>query len=207
MSDIPAPPEFDKKQYDARKKYRFSIPELCEMFNTNRSTLLKKLADTEPAPSDGRRSVVYDIGKVAELIDRRNADSDASGFSVDEDGNVLSCENPKQMKEYFQGKEIQQSYLLKKQKYEENDNQLLPADIVERQIANAFKSVANFLDALPDLLERKGIVKNSQVMSIIKMTDKVRLQMSDDLAMIHSVESEALEDAYNETLDGEVDET
>ena len=215
----PKPPVVDSKpktpartDYSARSKYRFSMVELCEMFNLTRPTLKKMLGDTAQAPSDGRRGVVYDIIEIATLEDVRitekHINKDKDLLELDDNGDPVSIGTPSQMKAHYAAKDMEQAYIAKKMRNDVTSRNLLPADEVERLIAQAFKGLATFVDNIPDILERGGMIKNSDIPRIIEMTDKIRNQLAEDMSKIGDPEhSEFDTDFIEEGFDDEeVDE-
>ena len=215
----PKPPVVDStpttpvaKDYSARHKYRFSMVQLCEMFNVTRPTLKKMLGDTQPAPSDGRRGTVFDIIEIATLEDVRiSANIKKKGedlLDLDENGDPVNIGTPSQMKAHYAAKDIEQAYIAKKMRNDMLSRTLLPADEVERMVAQAFKGVATYLDNIPDILERAGMISNDDIPRIIEQTDKIRNQLAEDMSKIgdpEEFEDDYIEEGFDETNE-EVDD-
>lgn len=85
-------------------------------------------------------------------------------------------------KVFFQTEDIRQAYIAKHRKNEIEARTLIPASEVEMVLGKAFKSIALLLDTLPDNLERDGIIKNSDIDSVIKIIDNSRGQLATELS-------------------------
>lgn len=184
------PPPTPKKDFSARFAYRFSLPQLAEMFGFSLPTVKKRIGDIEPAPSAGRKAKVYDIADISELVDVRHNSAIKGTYDthdknepvlLDENGKPLKEMSPTQMKLYYQGLDMEQSYRAKKLKNDTYERKMIPAEEIEKVQASAFKNVAKFLDNFPDIMERNGLVKKEHIPRIVVMTDKVRNQLADDM--------------------------
>ena len=79
-------------------------------------------------------------------------------------------------------KVAEQDHRAKKFKNDVDERKFIPDAEVERFIAYAFKILGRWLDLLPDLFEKKGYLKGSQVTEFIKVLDKVKSQLKADLS-------------------------
>lgn len=90
------------------------------------------------------------------------------------------------MKDYFQAKKEQQNYLATKVRNLRANEDLVKVSDVERVIVNAFKAVSHYLDNLPDILERDGYVKSSDVDRLLDKMDDLRSSLTESLSEIVS---------------------
>lgn len=103
-----------------------------------------------------------------------------------------TSENPDEMlpadrKLYYQAEDLRQSVLLKMRKNALEARDVIPAAEVEQALALAFKSIALFLDSLPDKMERDDIIHADDVDKLIKMVDGERAQLRNSLEALSPI--------------------
>jgi len=200
-SSAPPPPP----QVTGRHKYYFSAEELGKMFKITRKSVLKRI-ETAPMLSDpSRRGTLYDINDVSTLMDCRidakpvvtKATAPTAPIIGDDPATIGM--NPSQIKMYYQAKDVEQAYLIKRKRVEVDEGIWIHEQDVERGIANSYKGVATFLGNLTDILERSGIIDTHDVPRVSEMISKTQLELADSMGKIaRNMSSEKLDDMIDD---------
>jgi len=184
----PAPPIIVKKE----EKFAFTISELAQMFKLSNQGVRKKLKGVEPDIRKGNAWCWY-IHRVAilsadaELAIQRRYDvskrKDASLKDIQTADRPLPVTDlgrmtPQQLKVYFQTVDVQQTYLKKRRENQVASKELIPKESVRENLSEVFKIIGNFMDSLPDVLERDGLIEGTDVDHAIELVDRVRHEMS-----------------------------
>ena len=98
-------------------------------------------------------------------------------FAPKVDYNSIYSESPKDRLDHLKGNIAEVDYRIKTRKDEVEGSLLIPMGEVVEVVGGAFKVVAMSLDALPDNLEREGIVKPEYTDDVIVIIDGLRADM------------------------------
>ena len=177
-----------------RESCMFNTKQLAEFFEMSVTAVTKRIKGVTPDGKIGR-FMVWDISRVAILtndahtsiqqtydLSKRN-DRSLGDISADEPlpTSDLGSMTPNELKTYFQTVDIQQSYLKKKIANEETAGELLRKSDVLDSMVNSFKIISNYLDSLPDVLERDGLISSADMDKTINSVDRVRVELANSL--------------------------
>jgi len=166
----------------AQDKLRFTVKQLADGFGFSAATVRKRLGGTPPVGKRGNYTV-YLLRDIAELIDVRDpyVPQEPDDATEETDPDKMS---PKARLTHYQAEDVKQASEAKHRKNMVENRQLVPAELLERSLAQAFKTVALVLDTLPDALERDGVIASSDVQSIIRIVDSCRDQLANDMSSL-----------------------
>jgi hypothetical protein len=179
-STIPPPPVAltpSARGKSTRYIYKFTLSQLAEIWGVTRNTARKRIGNTKPCDPEGRNATVWDLKDVATFMDIRQ---DASVIKMTR-GSIPTDLDPVKKLKLHQANDMEQAYKLKRIKVRKELGKLLEADNVERVVAKAYKSLVMFLDNLPDILERNGLISRDKVVKVARLVDRTRDQMADDI--------------------------
>lgn len=146
----------------------WSISWLAEQFGMDRKTVSKRIreAGIPPTGKDGGYDV-YSLADVATVL----VDPIAAA-----PGGVIDPRDlpPKDRKDFYQSEQA-------RLQVETTMGALVPALEVEAQLAEIVKTAVQFLETLPDVLERKLSLSADQVIKVQERCDHVRQQMYDKI--------------------------
>lgn len=145
----------------------WSISRLAEEFGMDRKTVSARIREAGIPPA-GKRSG-YDIYRLADVAAAVLGVDDGGGSG---EGGVIDPRDlpPKERKDFYQSEN-------ERLKVEVTMGTLVPAVEVEADMAELVKDVVQFLDTLPDVLERKLALKPEQVVKVQERCDAVRQQL------------------------------
>ncbi|MGB1201250.1 MAG: DUF1441 family protein [Cognaticolwellia aestuarii] len=140
--------------------YLFNITQLGEAFGLHRDTVRKRLVSANvKANSVKKNTALYHIKDVAEAI----LEKSSSSVSAQDPDSM----KPGERKAWFDSENARLNY-------KKECGELCESHDVARKFADVFKAIANTLDSLPDLLERKANLTPDQAEQIQKQTDNMR---------------------------------
>jgi hypothetical protein len=161
----------------------------------------KKLAGVMPDAIGKNNAKVWDLARITyvtnelEISQQRKQTTTISESLPDEqipnydpdlplsdDLQDLRKLTPSQLKIYYQTLDVQQSYLSKKIANTKVAGDLLQRADVEQAFVTSFKMISNYLDSLPDLLERDGVIESNKVELAIKSVDRIRTELANSMS-------------------------
>lgn len=148
-------------------KGEFHKTQLCEFFGLSMYNLNKLLARATPVNiSDNKDDWRYHIGDISTIVNT----SAKSTLTLNEQLVAEKIELAKQDKEakYLRNKVTR--------------GELIPAPNVERHIASAFKVISRWIDLLPDIFEKKGLIRGESLTIFDDMVNKAKRQLYEDLS-------------------------
>jgi len=161
----------------------WSISRLAEEFGMDRKTVSGRIRDAGIPPA-GKRSG-YDVYRLADVAAAvLGFDEGAGGSEGVIDPRDLP---PKDRKDYYQSEN-------ERLKVETTMGTLVPAVEVEADMADLVKQIVQFLDTLPDDLERKLALKPEQVVKVQERCDRIR-QLMYEKVMTDEVDGDARDSA------------
>ena len=195
-----------------RDKYKFSIPQLAEMYEVTYMAIKKRLDGVAPDGVIKGGAKVWDISRITFVTNDLNVSlqrKSTSSLDFHQEDHLSSLieddlssdiplpeENlgkmtPAQLKVYFQTLDIQQSYLNKKSANAVKSGELIPKEEVRKSFVLSFKIMAEYLDSLPDILERDGLLESDKVDRAIKSVDRIRTELANTMSnMAKEIETE-----------------
>lgn len=145
----------------------WSISRLADELRLDRRTVAKRLRDAGIAPSGKRNgSEVYQLADVALAILAPELASGAGGGAVVDPRDLP----PKERKDFYQSEN-------ERLKFETTTGALVPAVEVEAEMAELVKTMVQFIETLPDVLERKLSLSSDQVIAVQDRCDHIRQQL------------------------------
>ncbi|MEF3081873.1 DUF1441 family protein [Luteimonas sp. SMYT11W] len=144
----------------------WSVSRLAQEFGMARATVSKRLRESGVPPLGERNgSPVYQLADAASALV-------GTGGGGANDGGVIDPRDlpPKERKDFFQSEN-------ERLKVEMTMGTLVPAVEVEADMADLVKQIVQFLDTLPDDLERKLALKPEQVVKVQERCDRIRQLM------------------------------
>ena len=139
------------------KQRLFSVTQLSQLTRKARETIARRIREIKPAGAR-RGYPVYSLADVGPAIF-------CDGHSADERG--PDDYSPQERKVYYEAE-------IKRLRYEEECGQLIRADDVRQDVAKVFKSLAQTLDSLNDVLERDAGLSPEQAAVIEQLLDRER---------------------------------
>lgn len=145
----------------------WSISRLAEEFGMDRKTVSNRIREAGVPPM-GKRSG-YDVYRLADVAAAVLGFAEPGAVG---EGGVIDPRDlpPKERKDFYQSEN-------ERLKVEVTMGTLVPAVEVEADMAELVKHVVQFLDTLPDVLERKLALKPEQVVTVQERCDAVRQQL------------------------------
>lgn len=154
----------------SRDRFLMSRTDLALLYGISKDQIERFLTNVIHVRQDGLR-FMYDLAHVTRIIDARDT------FKGRTEADVVNMSH-KDQKVYYQAKIAKEEYQKKRMENEKLSGSLIPVDEVRVSTVTAFKIMGNFLDSLPDVLERDGIIGNNKVDRAIKSIDRVREELS-----------------------------
>jgi hypothetical protein len=141
---------------------RWSVSKLAREFNTTRQNLADKIkrANVQPTGTENGNSV-YALADVAAIF---FADQIVVAGSANFDPDKLP---PTDRKAWYESEKVRLHV-------EREQGQLVTLDEYQEELARVFKELANFLETLPDTLERKCTLQPVVVETMQKLIDEQR---------------------------------
>lgn len=173
-----------------KSRFRFTVGELCELWGVTTNTVMRRIKGIPSAPKVYQEPKCWNLADVTRHVDMSNPDMDEAG---------LNAQGKLQL---FKANDMEQAFILKQIKVAQQKGSLLEADEIERVVAKMYKGLVMFMDNLPDILERKGLIDREDVTKVARLIDRTRDQMADDIAEM--VNADDLEQA--KLLQGDADE-
>jgi phage terminase Nu1 subunit (DNA packaging protein) len=121
---------------------------------------------------------------VAEQIEDNGVPDLITGLTPTEIASTIGM-TPSKLKVFYQAMTAKEDHKTRKMKNDTMLGLLLSREDVEITTAAAFKTIVNFLDILPDQLERDGLLRSDQVPVLIDSLDKARYQLASDLSSLN----------------------
>lgn len=144
----------------------WSISRLAEELRLDRRTVAKRLRDAGIPPAGKRNgSDVYQLADVALALLAPELAGGAGGGVVDPRDLP-----PKDRKDFYQSEN-------ERLKFETSTGALVPAVEVEAEMAELVKTMVQFIETLPDVLERKLSLSSEQVIAVQDRCDHIRQQL------------------------------
>lgn len=143
---------------DPSQTFTWNIAKLANAFGLHRDTVTARLHKygVEPVATSGR-SLLYDFREAAEAIFRDVVLASAEPEDMD----------PANRRSWFQSEN-------ERLKFETDQGQLIPDHEVAMRMSVVTKRVANFLDSLPDAIERECGATPDQLQAVERTLDQVR---------------------------------
>lgn len=164
------------------KNYRLNINQLAAVTDLHRQTVASRLANVPLAPGSNPKLKLFSVLDIITVLLTRS--SDPAQMKVDE-------MVPTDRKAWFQSER-------ERLKFQQEDNQLIPASDVTREFSSMAKAVVQVLETLPDILERDCGLQPAAVSRVQAVIDDLRDQMAqrvfDADASEEGEEDEAQED-------------
>ena len=148
----------------------WSISRLADELRLDRRTVAKRIRDAGIPPAGKRNgSEVYQLADVALAIL-------APEVVAGEGGGVVDPRDlpPKDRKDFYQSEN-------ERLKVETTMGALVPAVEVEAEMAELVKMTVQFIETLPDVLERKLSLSADQVIAVQERCDHIRQQLYDKI--------------------------
>ncbi len=144
----------------------WSVARLAEEFGIDRRTATKRIRDAGIAPSGKRNG--HDTYRLADVALAMSGFAGAAGG----EGGVVDPRDlpPMERRAFFQSEN-------ERLKVETTVGQLVPALEVEADYAELVKTLVQFFDTLPDVLERKAGLRPDQVDKVQEQCDRLRQKM------------------------------
>lgn len=144
----------------------WSIARLAEEWGIDRRTATKRIRDAGIAPAGKRNS--HDIYRLADVAGALSGFSGAGGG----EGGVVDPRDlpPMERRAFYQSEN-------ERLKVETTVGSLVPALEVEADYAALVKTLVQFFDTLPDVLERKAGLRPDQVDKVQEACDRLRQKM------------------------------
>lgn len=149
----------------------YSISRLADEFRMDRKTVANRIRDAGVSPAG--KSGGYPVYHLADVALAIVAPELAAGAGVP---GVIDPRDlpPKDRKDFYQSEQA-------RLQVETTMGALVPALEVEAQLAEIVKTAVQFLETLPDVLERKLSLSADQVIKVQERCDHVRQQMYDKI--------------------------
>jgi len=187
----PIPPPPPKPNTHGKLRTLISLSEVSSIFDVS-PLIAKGRISTTPHVSTGKNGVyLWEINDICELIDKRIERDTINALISKTKRNNASAESgveinpsnltPANFKLHYQGLDIREAFLSKKYRNDVFTGELLTAIDVEEHVIMSFKTVVDFLSALPDRMERDGVIESHKVMDVIAYIDSIRDQLASDL--------------------------
>lgn len=151
----------------------WSISRLAEEFGMDRKTISGRIREAGIPPIEKRNG--YPVYQLADVVAAVLGVADSGGG----EGGVIDPRDlpPKDRKDYFQSEN-------ERLKVEMTMGTLVPAVEVEADMADLVKHIVQFLETLPDELERKLALKPEQVLKVQARCDSMRQQMYEKVMQV-----------------------